>query len=146
MEELLRQADQLIATQRPRAEVYAAMAESLGRAWKDINSTLELRKHILDLNVLYHRRAQDFFEKMDQLEASCKETVIPVEIEAVKDFLTTIHEQRRALLESLMGALQAGNSLLAKLKELGAEGTLDSRPDRIRTSVNRGNFYEKIKI
>lgn len=44
MEELLRQADQLIATQRPRAEVYAAMAESLGRAWRDINSTLELRK------------------------------------------------------------------------------------------------------
>lgn len=44
VEELLRQADQLIATQRPRAEVYAAMAESLGRAWRDINSTLELRK------------------------------------------------------------------------------------------------------
>lgn len=44
VEELLRQADQLIATQRPRAEVYAAMAESLGRAWRDINATLELRK------------------------------------------------------------------------------------------------------
>ncbi|KAG5897357.1 hypothetical protein JTB14_030240 [Gonioctena quinquepunctata] len=137
VEELLRQADQLIATQKPRAEVYAAMAESLGRAWKDINSHLELRKHILDLNVLYHTKAQEFFEKMDALEASCKDTIVPIEIEAVKEFLTTIHEQRRALLESLMGALQAGNSLLAKLKELGAEGTLDSRPERIRSSVKK---------
>lgn len=138
MEELLRQADQLIATQRPRAEVYAAMAESLGKAWKDINAILELRKHILDLNVQYHTKAQEFFGRMDALEASCSDTVVPIEIEAVKNFLTTIHDLRRSLLESLMGALQAGNSLLAKLKELGAEGTLDSRPDRIRSSVNRG--------
>lgn len=48
----------------------------------------------------------------------------------------------RALLETLMGALQAGNTLLGKLKELGAEGTLDSRPERIRTSVNRGRFLQ----
>lgn len=138
VEELLRQADQLISTQRPRAEVYAAMAESLGRAWKDVNATLELRKQILDLNVLYHRRAQEFHQRVDALEASCKDTMIPIEIEAVKSFLTTIHELRRNILEALMGALQAGNQLLAKLKELGVEGTLDSRPDRIRTSVNRG--------
>lgn len=138
VEELLRQADQLIATQKPRAEVYAAMAESLGRAWKDINFNLELRKVILDLNVQYHTKAQEFFYKMDELEASCKDTVVPIKIDAVKNFLTNIHDLRRALLESLMGALQRGNSLLAKLKELGAEGTLDSRPDRIRSSVNRG--------
>lgn len=39
-----------------------------------------------------------------------------------------------------MGALQVGNTLLSKLKELGAEGTLDSRPERIRSSVNRGKL------
>lgn len=44
----------------------------------------------------------------------------------------------RSLLETLMGALQAGNTLLSKLKELGAEGTLDSRPERIRSSVSKG--------
>lgn len=134
----MRQADQLIATQKPRAEVYAAMAESLGRAWKDINFNLELRKIILDLNVQYHTKAQEFFDKMDELESSCKDTVVPIEIDAVKILLTNIHELRRALLESLMGALQNGNTLLAKLRELGAEGTLDSRPDRIRSSVSRG--------
>ncbi|KAL3275186.1 hypothetical protein HHI36_019955 [Cryptolaemus montrouzieri] len=137
VEELLRQADQLIATQKPRAEVYAAMAETLGRAWKDINFNLELRKHILDLNVQYHTKAGEFFDNVKALEESCTDTVIPIEIQAVKDFLTNIHNIRRSLLESLMSALQAGNSLLAKLKELGAEGTLDSRPDQIRQSVDR---------
>lgn len=143
VEELLRQADQLIATQRPRAEVYAAMAESLGRAWKDVNMHLELRKHILDLNVLYHKRADDFYQKIDALESSCKDTMIPIEIDAVKNFLTNIHDQRRAVLESLMSALQAGNQLLGKLKELGSDGTLDSRPERIRASVNRCKFYDE---
>lgn len=138
MEELLRQADQLIATQKPRAEVYAAMAETLGRAWRDINYNLELRKHILDLNVQYHMKASEFFNKIKNLEESCRDTVVPIEIEAVKQFLTTIHELRRTLLESLMAALQAGNSLLGKLKSLGAEGTLDSRPDNIRQSIEKG--------
>lgn len=55
VEELLKQADQLIATQRPRAEVYAAMAESLGQAWKDLNSFLEQRRVILEYNVAFHR-------------------------------------------------------------------------------------------
>lgn len=55
VEELLRQADHLIATQKPRAEVYAAMAESLGLAWKDVNTLLEERRNILLLNVAYKR-------------------------------------------------------------------------------------------
>lgn len=101
---------------------------------------LDLRKQILDLNVQYHTRAKEFFDRMNELEASCTDALIPVEKEAVKQFLSRIHDQKRALLESLNGALQAGNSLIGKLKELGAEGTLDSRPDRIRSSVNRGNY------
>lgn len=55
MEELLRQADQLIANQRPRAEVYAAMAESLGAAWKDVNIHFDERKQILTANLNYKR-------------------------------------------------------------------------------------------
>ena len=54
MEDLLNQADQLISTQHPRAEVYAAMAESLGLAWKDLNSQLETRKEILEMGVTFH--------------------------------------------------------------------------------------------
>lgn len=138
MEELLRQADQLISTQKPRAEVYAAMAETLGRAWKDINHNLELRRQILELNVQYHTRANEFFQRVTALEEACADTVVPVEAEAVKEFLTNLHSLRKAILESLMAALQTGNLILGKLRELGAQGTLDSRPDRIRISVNRG--------
>lgn len=122
------------------------MAESLGRAWKDINSLLELRKIILDLNVQYHTKADEFFDNMNKLESSCTDSVVPADIEAVKTFLTVIHDLRRALLESLMAALQTGNSLLGKLKELGADGTLDSRPDRIRISVNQGTTYFFLSI
>lgn len=53
VEDLLNQADQLISTQRPRAEVYAAMAESLGLAWKELNQQLETRKMLLDLAVAF---------------------------------------------------------------------------------------------
>ena len=50
VEELLRQADDLIANQKPKAEVYSAMAESLGQAWRDLNYQLEQRREILDQN------------------------------------------------------------------------------------------------
>lgn len=145
MEELLRQADQLISTQKPRAEVYAAMAESLGRAWNDINGHLENRKILLDLNVQYHTRAQEFFDSMSALEAACSDTLVPIEIESVKTLLNNIHELRRTVLESLMAAMQAGNMIIGNLKELEAEGTLDSRPDRIRLSAKKGNLILPIK-
>ncbi|XP_065160451.1 titin-like isoform X4 [Atheta coriaria] len=137
VDELLRQADQLISTQKPRAEVYAAMAESLGRAWNDINGHLENRKILLDLNVQYHTRAQEFFDSMSALEAACSDTLVPIEIESVKTLLNNIHELRRTVLESLMAAMQAGNMIIGNLKELEAEGTLDSRPDRIRLSAKK---------
>jgi len=55
VEELLRQADSLIATQKPRAEVYAAMAESLGSAWSQLSSVLEARRSVLSLAVTAHQ-------------------------------------------------------------------------------------------
>lgn len=55
MEELLRQADQMISTQKSKAEVYAAMAETLGLAWQDVNQLLERRKEILEWNVSFQR-------------------------------------------------------------------------------------------
>jgi len=59
VEELLNQADQLISTQKPRAEVYAAMAESLGLAWRDLNNQLEHRKQLLEQSVAFHLRAKE---------------------------------------------------------------------------------------
>ena len=61
VEELLRQADQMMASQEPRAEVYSAMAESLGSAWKDLNRILEERKILLDLNFSFQGHYQVIF-------------------------------------------------------------------------------------
>ena len=58
VEELLRQADQMILTQQPRAEVYSAMAESLGAAWRDINNIMEERKVILGINLAFQGHLQ----------------------------------------------------------------------------------------
>ncbi|XP_015607040.1 titin isoform X3 [Cephus cinctus] len=136
VEELLRQADQLISTQRPRAEVYAAMAETLGQAWRDVNTHLEHRKQILDSNVLFQCRAEEYRENMKALEMACNDTLLPIEIDAVKNFLTKIHDLRKTMLESLMGALQEGKTLLDKLREVSNEGSLDSRPDHIKAEAD----------
>lgn len=60
VEELLRQADQLIASQHTKPEVYTAMAESLSLAWQDINTLLQRRRAILELNVKYHRFVKNY--------------------------------------------------------------------------------------
>ncbi|KAL6255449.1 hypothetical protein P5V15_013784 [Pogonomyrmex californicus] len=136
VKELLRQADQLIATQRSRAEVYAAMAETLGHAWRDVNQLLERRKEILDRNVLFQCRAAECRENMEALEMACNDTLLPIEIEAVKSFVLKIQDLRKDMLEALMGALREGKTLLDGLKELANEGTLDSRPDTIKDEAN----------
>lgn len=38
-------------------QVYAAMAESLGEAWKDLNAQLEYRKMLLDQSIAFHESA-----------------------------------------------------------------------------------------
>ena len=58
VEDLLRQADDLIANQKTRAEVYTAMAESLGMAWRDLIHLLDERKYILDQNYMFQGHFQ----------------------------------------------------------------------------------------
>lgn len=58
VEDLLRQADELIVNQKPKAGVYAAMAESLGAAWQDLHGILDQRRAILDKNFLFKGHLQ----------------------------------------------------------------------------------------
>lgn len=138
MEELLRQADQLISTQKPRTEVYAAMAESLALAWKDVNAHLQQRQQILQMNVAYHQKADECKDRMKILEDYCNDTMVPIDIDTVKQFLTDMHDMRRAILETLMPALQQGNQLLDTLRDLEQTGTLDSRPEKIKIPCRQG--------
>ncbi|KAE8746085.1 hypothetical protein FOCC_FOCC007209, partial [Frankliniella occidentalis] len=148
VEELLRQADQLISTQGARPEVYAAMAESLGAAWKDVNHHLDTRKRVLDLNVNYHSRAEECTERMLALQLACTASTAPMhtvnlntvaecesECESLKVRLAKIHDLRRAMLETLMLALTDGKTLLELLRGIAAEGSVDSRPDTMRVST-----------
>lgn len=80
---------------------------------------------------------------------ACNDTLLPIEIEAVKSFLSRIQDLRKDMLEALMGALREGKTLLDGLKELANEGTLDSRPDTIKDEANHGVFifqYPRIII
>lgn len=77
---------------------------------------------------------------MTALEMACNDTLLPIEIEAVKNFLGKIHDLRKVMLEALMGALQEGKILLDRLKEISNEGTLDSRPDRIKADADYGRL------
>ncbi len=55
--ELLTRADDLAAHKQNYQEVYAAMAESLSEAWKDLNTQLEYRKMLLDQSIAFHESA-----------------------------------------------------------------------------------------
>lgn len=59
VEELLAQADELISTQQPKQEVYGAMADSLGQAWRDLNDLLEYRRLLLERAVAFHRQVAE---------------------------------------------------------------------------------------
>ncbi|KAL4132315.1 hypothetical protein QTP88_009488 [Uroleucon formosanum] len=125
--ELLKKADHLIATQNTQPEVYAAMADSLGLAWKDVNDVLQKRSYLLHLNVEYHRQAEVCMERIRTLEMLCH-SYLPTDVESIKNHLEHIQEVRKSILEALMVALGNGTQLLDVLKEMQAKGTLDSRP------------------
>lgn len=131
----MRQVDEKVSSQRPEPEVYAAMAESLGTAWQSINRHLEHRKQILDLSVAFQTNFEQCLQRMEVLDALCRDQELPIQIDAVKEALTEIHDLRRSVLESVMAALQEGGHLLDHLKDLNNIGTLDSRPGQIKPSV-----------
>ena len=45
---------------------------------------------------------------------------------------------KKAMLEASMLTLQEGNQLLEQLRQLALRGTIDSRPNQIRTTVQSG--------
>ncbi|KAF0303153.1 Titin [Amphibalanus amphitrite] len=121
VEELLNQADQLIASQKPKAEVYSAMAESLGLAWRDLNGQLESRRQLLQHSVAFHSRARNFSDSMDLAERVFSDVRIPSDSEEAQAAIKQLTDE--------------GNQLLEQLRQLALRGTIDSRPNQIRTTV-----------
>lgn len=74
---------------------------------------------------------------MAALEVACRDTMIPIEVEAVRDFLEKFKHLRMEVLSSVMNPMMVGNQLLEKLKEIENVGSLDSRPDQIIKETKR---------
>lgn len=122
-------ADKLLAENKARKEVIDAMGHSIEYAWNDVLKLFEQRKIIIDLTENFHEKMSVSSSKMSALEMACKDTMIPIEIESVQEFLCKFKQLRIDVLASIMSTLKDGNELLAHLRELCHKGTLDSRPD-----------------
>lgn len=113
------------------------MADSLSRVWSDIQKVLHDRRLIINLNVAFFERLGECYGKMSALEVACRDTMIPIEVEAVRDFLEKFKHLRMEVLSSIMNPLTVGNQLLEKLKDVVNVGSLDSRPDQILEESRR---------
>lgn len=126
VEELLSQADELIANQKPKAQVYSAMAHNLGLAWKNLNAQLEHRSIVLDTAVQYHAAAKKLSDELAKGEQEFSDTVLPDHVAACEARLQKLNEARKAILEASKRSLQPFQNLLQTLKEVASTG--DSRP------------------
>ena len=113
VEELLRQADELIVNQKPKAGVYAAMAESLGAAWQDLHELLDQRRAIVDKNFLFRGHLQDFNVKVDQLESMLAKA--KSSLKNPNQLIKEVLGQKKKMLEASAFALQEGDALLNAL-------------------------------
>ena len=59
VEKLFTQADDVIACQKGKPEVFSAMAESLNTAWKDLFIHLQKRKKLLSQAVAFYNRCKE---------------------------------------------------------------------------------------
>lgn len=113
------------------------MADSLNRVWVDIQKVLHERRMIISLNVAFFERLGECYGKMSALEVACRDTMIPIEVEAVRDFLEKFKHLRMEVLSSIMNPMTVGNQLLDRLKDIAHVGSLDSRPDQILDESKR---------
>lgn len=121
------------------------MADSLNQVWSDIQKVLHDRRLIISLNVMFFEILGECYGKMSSLEVACRDTMLPIEVDAVKDFLEKFKFFRTDVLSVIMNALTIGNQLLEQLKEVANVGTLDSRPNQIQVetikSVNQVQLW-----
>lgn len=152
LEEFATKADKLLASKRISNELVVAMGDTLHIVWDDILKLVSDRRHILQLCATFHEKMGSCRGKMSALEVACKDTMIPIEVEAVQEFLNKFKQLRIDVLAAVMATLKEGDELLALLQELAGTGTLDTRPDHIKRDAMRSiaqvqkwleNLYDK---
>lgn len=142
LEEFYHKIKEKIASNEPQnPRLIEDMADNLNKVWADIQKVLQERRAIIALNVAYFEHLGKCHGKMSSLEVACRDTMIPIEVESVQEFLDRFKQLRLNVLSSIVNPLLIGNQLLEKLEEILAIGTLDSRPNHImyetQLSVNQ---------
>nr|UEK51414.1 titin-like protein 1 [Parasacculina yatsui] len=139
--ELMEQADALISSQQHKADVYAAMAKSLGFAWADLNRQLQTKRRILQLSVQFHRQAENLDRLMDSAETLYAEVLTPNEIHQATNDLEQLDNEKRGILAASLSALQSGNQLIDFLKQIGNDASKDSRTNYLKDITNSACMY-----
>lgn len=105
------------------------MEGSIARIWDDVESLMLRRKRIADINSNFHEKLVTCQSKIEALELACRDTMIPMEVEPVEEFLHKFRALRTDVLASVMATLKDGKELLTMLREIASEGSVDSRPE-----------------
>lgn len=137
IDEFAAKAEKLIAEKKANPKLLEAMEQSLNIAWQDLLKILEQRRHVLNINANFHEKIGICLGKMSSLEVACRDTMLPNEIEAIQDFLSTFKQLRIDVLASVMVTLKEGNELLATLRETAMGGQCDTRPDSIKVEIKK---------
>ncbi|XP_058980466.1 uncharacterized protein LOC101894461 isoform X1 [Musca domestica] len=137
MDEFVHKADKLLASKRISADLVNAMADTLNIIWADILHLMQDRQNILHLCTQFQDKMAQCQRRMDSLEVACIDTMIPIEVTAVQEFLSKFKQLRIDMLTAVMAALKDGNELLAQLQELENLETLDTRPEHIKRDAAR---------
>jgi hypothetical protein len=126
--DMLSRADDLAAQNRSYQEVYAAMAESLGEAWKDLYKQLEYRKTLLDQSIAFHESALQFAHKMEQAQEMFASTAGTAhDIDGARRLLQQHQDLKKSILEASMMTLQEGQLLLDRIREMGLNADVQNR-------------------
>ncbi|CAH1249860.1 MYLK [Branchiostoma lanceolatum] len=115
--ELLHQADNVVINKEPDLDVYEAMAESLGEAWKDLNAQLEDRRLLLDAAILFH---ESFTDKLNMAHRLFSPLTLPQDVDTIRLQLQKHHQTKKEILEASMETMNRGQVLLDRMQDMGS--------------------------
>lgn len=124
--ELLTRADDLVTKQQTCNEVYAAMAESLGKAWQDLQGILARRGRLLELTVHFYRGARRYDTLVDEALRWCAHGDLGSDVASVKELLVRHETIKKEILELSKTTMNEGQGLLDFVRQIAAETGTDS--------------------
>eukprot|EP00106_Octopus_bimaculoides_P016747 XP_014784189.1 PREDICTED: SEC14 domain and spectrin repeat-containing protein 1-B-like [Octopus bimaculoides] len=128
IKQLLAKADTNVTERgESQRDVCAAMAETLGEAWKDLNAKLEFRGKLLEQSVAFHSNANEFGIQLDQALKMCLDLTFPKDVESVANMLQQHLDLKKSILESSKHTLDLGQQLLDKVRKMGMHADQQNR-------------------